>query len=187
MRWVPFAIVAYALIVLQTTFGRFLSFGTDNLGRVGPDLLAIAAVFLAVQAMNVFEVMIAAWVLGLILDLTTGTAGGMTVVGPMAISYALAAGFVFKVREAVFSDQVLTQVILGFVFCLIAHGAWIFMQSALTWSWSAGGRLLVQAMALAIYTGLLTPILFRFLYRMRGLLIQLPARRTQRSRGPMRR
>ena len=186
MRWIPFAIVVYVWVILQTTLGRLFVISVGGIDRIGPDLLAVVAVFLVIRVANLYEVMIAAWALGLVLDLTAGSAFGSPVLGPMAISYCLAAWILFRLRDAVFSEQWTTQMILAFVFCLISHTSWIISQSVLTWSWSAGGRMMIQALGLAAYTGLLMPLFMRPLGRLSGLLMHPPARRGQRSRGSLR-
>ena len=186
MRWIPFAILVYAWVVLQTTVGRLFVVSVGGIDRIGPDLLAVVAVFLALRAANHYEVLIAAWSLGLALDLTAGSAFGNPALGPMAISYCVAAWVVFRLRDAVFSEQWLTQMILAFIFCLVAHSLWIISQSVLTWSWSAGGRMMVQALGLAVYTGLLMPLFMRPLGRLTGFLMHPPARRGHRSRSGLR-
>jgi len=183
MRWIPYLIFVYALLVLQTTVGSFMSFDLGAVGRVGPDLLAIVAVFVALRGPNLTEAMLAGWALGLALDLAvSGGPGGVTAVGPMALSYALMTGMITRLRDVVFSDRWLTQGSLVFMFCLLAHGLWLLIQAGLAWSWAGVGQMLAQAASLAIYTGVLTPICFRFLVRLQGLFIEVPVRRGRSSR-----
>jgi rod shape-determining protein MreD len=169
MRWVGFAILVYLLMLLQTTVGKLLTFPTESLGVIGPDFSAIAAVFLALRVRERNDVMIAAWFLGLAVDLgSAGGAGGPTVVGPMSLAYVLAVAAVFRMREAFFRDHIPSQVILSLVFCVLAHGAWVTGQSLLVRAdatWSGYGDMLLQAAGLSCYTAVLMPVAYRLLVR----------------------
>jgi rod shape-determining protein MreD len=160
MRWIPFVILAYLVIVLQTSLGRLLTIQTP-LGLVGPDFAAVVAVFLALHARSSTEAMLAAWTLGFALDLTTGSvAGEVSAAGPMALTYALAAGLVFQIREAVFRERAVTQVMTVLLFCVLAHGLWITVQSLRVGlgSWDVYGRMLLQSLGIGVYTGMLGPL-----------------------------
>ncbi|MCK4277401.1 MAG: hypothetical protein KAX78_12855, partial [Phycisphaerae bacterium] len=76
MRWIPFVIFAYILILLQTTVAGLLVISPGAIGPVGPDLMAILAVFVALNVRRAADAMIAGWILGLALDLTAGGVGG---------------------------------------------------------------------------------------------------------------
>ena len=187
MRWIPFIILAYLLTLLQTTLGRLMVFHIDKLGLIGPDLLALAAVYVALQARSGMDVMLSGWLLGLGLDLTMGPGGsGNFVPGAMPVAYALAAGMVFGLREAFFRDRPLTQIFTGLLFCIVAHGMWILLQAALGFRgvrWAGLGHVLSQAAMLSMYTALLMPLGLYLLARcQRWLLVQPPAsyRRGQR-------
>ena len=39
MRWIPFLILAYVVVLAQTTLGRVLVFTTQAVGSIGPDRL----------------------------------------------------------------------------------------------------------------------------------------------------
>lgn len=172
MRWVPFLLAAYALMLLQTTLGRLLTFSTDMIGQIGPDLAAVFAVFIALHARAAVDALGAAWVLGFGIDLLAGGAvEGGSCAGIMSLTYMAGAGAVFWVREAFFRDRPLTQAILGVVFCLIAHGLWITAQAARAGDWPAWRRMLPQMLALTAYTGLLTPVAHVMLSRMRRLFL----------------
>jgi len=184
MHWIPFVILAYVVVLVQVTVWGTLTFTGTAIGSIGPDLAAMVAVFIALNARRGTEVMIAAWILGFGLDLTTG--GGTVsaaAVGPMAAGYALAAGAIHRVREAFFRERAVTQAFLAALFCLVAHGLWVTVQCLLAYevvTWSTWGRLLLQAAALACYTGVLMPLVNLLLRRVRGLLISAPLRRGRR-------
>ncbi len=117
-------------------------------------------------------------------DLTTaGGAGAATAVGPMAIGYALAVAAIYRVREAFFRERGLTQAFLAAMFCIVAHGLWVVVQCLLAYeviTWRDFGRLLLQAAALAAYTGALMPLVNVLLGWTRPLLISTPAGRSRR-------
>lgn len=162
MRWIPFLILGYLVVLLQTTAGRFLTFTTQAAGSIGPDLAAVVVVFVALYVRNWADGMLAAWALGLAVDLTAGAGGpGATAVGPMAVAYCLVAGLLYRVREAFFRERALTQAFLGGAFCLLTHAFWVTTQSLLAYkamTWPAYGRTMLQAAGLSCYTAVLMPL-----------------------------
>ncbi len=162
MRWVFLAILTYILVLLQTTVVGLVTFRIPWVGYVGPDLLAVLAVFVALRARSGVDVMLTAWILGMTLDVTTGAGARVsTAVGPMAIGYVLAAGVAFRIREIFFRDSVPAQCLLAFLFCLTAHGVWVISQWLLALrSVSAGGlmAMLVQVLLVSIYTAAIMPL-----------------------------
>jgi cell shape-determining protein MreD len=185
MRWIPFIILVYLVVLFQSTAGKVLTLTTAGLGSVGPDLAALVAVFVALYARSCPDAMLAAWVLGMAVDLTvSGGVGAATVVGPMSLAYALAAGALFRIREAFFRERALTQGLLALGFCLLAHGVWVTAQSLLAAgevSWSAYGRTLLQAAALACYTAALMPLAHFGLIRCQRWLLVSPVGRGGRG------
>ncbi len=175
MRWVLFLILAYALTVLQTTVGHLLAV---RHGWASPDLLAAAAVFVCLHVRTATDAMLGAWILGMLADLTAG--GGtsaVTAVGPMAVTYALAASLVFRIREMLFQERVTTWVLLTGLFCAIAHGLWVTGQVLLALrhvGWDDYGAMLLQALAIAGYTAILTPIVHLALRPLTRVLFPIP-------------
>ncbi|MGC9455419.1 MAG: hypothetical protein ACP5HU_11245 [Phycisphaerae bacterium] len=187
MRWVVLIILAYMLVLLQATLGDVLTVSDTPIGAVGPDLVAIAAVFLALHAPTFADAMLCGWMLGFAVDLSAaGGPGGATAVGPMALGYAFAAAVLFQMREAVFQERKATQMLLALLFCAIAHGLWITLQSLLSFgevSWQRYGRLWMQAGALAVYTALLSPLGYAAMKRLRRWFVTTsPARRSRIGR-----
>ncbi len=183
MRWVALIILAYVLILLQATLGDVLTWTNSPFGAIGPDFAAVVAVFLALYAPTLADAMLAGWLLGLAIDLSAaGAPGGATAVGPMALGYAFAAAVVFQMREAVFRDRKHTQMLLTLLFCLVAHGLWISLQSLLNWGdvgRSDYGRLWLQVGSLSGYTALLAPIGYAAMKRLRRWFVPTPS-----TRGP---
>jgi cell shape-determining protein MreD len=163
MRWIPFVILAWVMVLLQTTFARLLTTDAFAVGTVGPDLLASLAVFAALYAQRPRDALVAAWVLGMALDLATaGGPGGGSLVGPMSLGYVLGAKVVYSVREAFFRDRLAARALMCLLFCLIAHCFWVTAQSVLSWGrtpWGAYRGMLVQAGLVSVCSALLAPVL----------------------------
>lgn len=186
MRWIPFAILVYVLILVQTTVGRVLMVERLAIGTVGPDLLAPLVVFIALYVRRATDAMIAACVLGFALDLTTaGGSGSDAVVGPMPILYALGARALFEVREAFFRQRILTKIFLTLSFCLFTHFLWVTVQSLLAHrvtAWSEYGLMLVQASAVSAYSAVLAPMLIWVFEKGQRWIVLIPAGRSRRLR-----
>ena len=182
MRWVGFGIFAYLFVMIQMTLGNILILDRLAMGPVGPDFMVIFALFIAFNARDVIDAMIAGWVLGILIDLTT--CGGGSCVGPMAILFSLMSWVVFSVREGLYSERALTQMIVAGIFCIITHGLWITIQSLVAFdlSWGEYGSLLLQVLLSAVYTAVLTPMVYFGLILARGYLLGSLPRRGTRSR-----
>lgn len=179
MRWVWLTILVYVVVQLQTTLAGALTISTP-VGLVKFDLLAMVAVFVAMHARETDDVLLAAWGLGLALDLTASGAASGTVVGAMPVGYVLAAAIICHMREAFFHQHALPQAILTLVFCLISHGVWVATQSIM----SAGGvgegtfgSIILQVLAVALYTALLAPLAHVGMRRLRRGLLAPPSSR----------
>ena len=180
IRWIIFVIVAYLAVVVQTTVGGLLVIHTEWVGPVGPDLLAMMAVFVAMAVRGGADAGLACWVLGFGLDLASGP-GGTTVVGPMAIAYTLGGLAVFQLREALFRDKIVTQVVITLLFTAAVHTLWVTLQAILTRSltWDQYGIALLQAVLLAAYTAVLVPFVHAVLLRYERVLLIVPSRRNR--------
>lgn len=187
MRWIPFLILAWLVVMAQTSLGKILTLYALPTGPVGPDLLVLLAVFVALQAPSAVDTMLAGWVLGMLVDLTT--AGGLTDptrIGPMALLFALAVRLVFALREAFFRERALPQMVLAGLFCLLAHGLWITVQVLLAGGeigWGGYGRLLLQVLLSSVYTALLMPLAYVLLRGIRGMILSTPPSRRGRPRS----
>ncbi len=175
----PFIILVIIAVICQITIGDMFTFSTGGIGRIGPDLLAIVALFVVLHVRESMDAVLAAWMAGMVLDVT---AGGTSSIGPMAIGYAAAAAVLFSLREVFFSQWMVTQGFLAVLFCLIAHGIWVTAQVTLNNGWWAYGTMLVQMLALAVYTGLITPIVHAGLARIQKWFLIAPARGRLRRR-----
>jgi hypothetical protein len=105
----------------------------------------------------------------------------------MAIGYCLAAAAVFQIRELLFRDWIVTQIVLTLLFCISAHGIWIFWQALSvqeSLSWALLGELAMQGLLLSVYSALLAPVVHFVLRPLRGILIPShPSRTSRRAPG----
>lgn len=187
MRWVLFLIIVFLMLVIQSTVGRMVAFDVGVVGRVAPDLMAITAVFVALRGPSLLAAMTAAWALGFAVDLVAvGGVDSPTVLGPMSFAYAVAAGLVFKMREAVFSEHAVMQGMLALLFCGVSHLIWVTAQTLLSGAWAYYRSLVVQALVVSVYTALLMPVGYWLLSMVQRLFIEVPVRRTRRSRRQVR-
>ena len=186
MRWVPLAILIYVLVVIQTSLLGIVTFEWAGIGPVRPDLMAILAVYLALYARSGTDAMLAAWIMGMAIDLTTGAGPEIsTAVGPMALGYALAAGCIFRLREVVFRNSYAAQGLMAGLFCVLSHGFWVTLQwLVMPGKITASGYalMLVQAVLLAVYTGLLMPFGAIGLRRCERWILSAPSGSARRGR-----
>jgi rod shape-determining protein MreD len=162
MKWLPFAILAVAGIVCQTTIVphmRVRWFGPE----IGPDWMFILAVFYALWGPWP-EAAIAAWILGVVTDLeSAGMAGSR--IGLHAFCYGAAAWGIIRTRQAVMRGHWLAQVFITLVFALGVEAAVRLYQH-----WSAPAMGLGDAgwgaMLSAAYTAAWAPILLWALMRL---------------------
>lgn len=175
MRWVVLAIMVYLITLAQTSLADIFTIHMSAVGPVRPDLLAMLAVYVALYARNGADAMISAWMMGMVIDLTTGAGAEVsTVAGPMPLAYALVAGVIFRLRDTVFRDSMTTQCIMAMAFCALAHWFWVTAQWLLAFkqmSFSRYALMLFQALLAALYTALLMPAAGVVLKRCRGWLI----------------
>jgi rod shape-determining protein MreD len=183
MRWIPFAILVYLVIQLQTTVGKVLTVQQTAIGPIGPDLAAIVAAFLAIHLRGAADVGLACWALGLAVDLATGSGvGAVTKVGPMALTYGLAGMVVYRMRDAFFRERIVSQALLALAFAGTAHLLWVFLQAMLVGQWRFWWGATQQAVALAVYTALAAPLGYRLLERVQRWVILAPMGRGRRMR-----
>ena len=162
MRWIPLIILAYVMLLLQTSVGGILTFTDTPIGAIGPDLMAILAVYVAMRCWNPMDAMLAGWIIGFGLDLTAiGGAGQPAALGPMSIGYALAAYVANNLGKELFRDKYLSQIIITATFCLLAHWFWVVMQFILAgqgMTWRMFWVRVLQVMLLAAYTAAIAPV-----------------------------
>ena len=111
MRWIPFLILAYVVLVLQSWLGLLAGVDVPGLGWSTPDLLGCVAVAVALWAPSATVAMLGGWVLGFALDVTVcgGTGAGL-IVGPMSLAYVVGVRVLYGFREMVFNDRAIVRI-----------------------------------------------------------------------------
>lgn len=115
MRWLTFGFWAYLLLVLQTGLAGLWRIGGD-----GPDLLLILLTFVGLWCERRRDAVIAALILGALIDLTrqaVGDAGSIAdaaIIGPHALGSLLGVWICLRLRTILFRDGwvVLAPVVL---------------------------------------------------------------------------
>lgn len=155
MNWFPFAILALAATVVQTTLVPYV-----RVGAAGPDVMFLLAVHYALWGPWP-DVGIAAWILGLVF----GTQSDEPV-GLHAFCYGAAAWGIVRLRQVVFRDHPVAQFLIALLFTfLVQAAAWL----ALHWLASVrlGGWEVFKACVLvALYTAVCAPFLHAALHRL---------------------
>lgn len=155
MKWLPFGILACITIICQTTFVPSMA-----IHHIWPDWMFVLAVHYALWGPWP-DAAIAAWLLGLIVDLQSSDR-----IGLYAFSFGAAAWAIMYVRQAVFRDHPLTHVVMTLFF---AFGVRLL---AAFYDWWCGttsgsfGALFYPAFFTALYTAACAPYLFWPLIRM---------------------
>jgi rod shape-determining protein MreD len=172
MRWLPFVILGYSGIVLQTTLAQRL-----EINHIRPDLMLIIALHYALQASSP-EAMIAAWLLGFAVDLT-----GQGQLGVFAFAYGLLALLVVQFRESMFRDHPLTSLFVTLICTWLVHlldGVYFLVGHSHTQR--SVLEMLLYSMYTAMYTAAIAPYLHWLLGRARGLLGLAQSRRLRPRR-----
>ncbi len=155
MRWLTFALLAAMTICFQTTLAQKLgAFG------VYPDFMLILVVHYTLHAHNA-DGLLAGWLMGLLVDLTSVQEQGL-----VAVVYGLIALAIWSIRDLMFTKHPLTHFSVTFLSCfvvqLVLRGYFIYIgYEAETALISVGLVSLVSA----VYTGLWAMPLHRFLLR----------------------
>lgn len=166
MRWFLFSILAYACLVVQTTFFRPGLLALEIGGHwFKPDLLVILGVFLAMH-FKPAEVFVAGWCLGLVWDLT-GVVGR---IGTGAILFSVVLVGANYARPSLGRPRVMLDLGLALAVVFVVHMGW---YQATGWLEGTPIGLVrsVEASALdGVYTAVLAPYAMWVLGRFRGPL-----------------
>lgn len=164
MKWAPFAIFAVVTIVLQTTIVN----QTLVIGEVCPDWMFILAVHYALHGPWP-DVAIAAWILGLLVDLQTSDPTGTGTIGLFAFSYGLAACVILRIRRALFRDHFVTHIVVTFAmtFCVQFVVQLYFVWRPPTEAARQISGALMMALLTAAYTAFCAPYLHWGLLKLR--------------------
>lgn len=174
MRWIYFLILTLLGVILQTTLVQLVWFRT-GVGWIGPEILAMVAVFVALHVRSTTDAALAGWALGFALDLTLSGTG----MGLLGLLYAAGAVGVHRMRGAVLGERGATQMLLAFIFCMFVYQLWTLYD---VWAGAGGpwGTQALQVVGLSAYTAILTPLACGGLRRIGRLLLVAPAGRGRR-------
>ena len=174
MRWFGFIILALTAVALQVSAVAAIRVELGLWGlSLGVDLVAILAVLVALRVRQGSDALLGAWGLGLLIDLSVIASP----IGLYALTFTLAAGMIVQVRDAVFSDNPLTQAGMAFTFCLVAHGlARLFVNLYVRREAGLFSRELVQVLLVAACTAFVGPIVLALMRRLDWLIVVRPSR-----------
>ena len=158
MNWLLFIAALFFSMVLEMSVFDLL-----DINGMRPSLVAILALFVALWAPKLFALW-ACLLCGVVIDLTSPLAydGGDVayLIGPNALGFAFAGALALQIRSIVMRRQVFALAVMSVIFVVAYSVVVIAVYEARSWyspelyAFSAAGRL-VQALAMAVYTGLL--------------------------------
>jgi len=174
LRWLVFIPLAVLALIAQISVGAVLRVGVGATGlSLSVDFLAIVAVLVTLRVRMATDAMLAGWVLGLLIDLSSVCEP----IGLYACCFAIAAWAIFQVRSAVFADNPLSQALTTLAFCLLGHvparlfvNLYVRATAVMLW------REMIQVLLLAVCTAVFAPLLLRLLRRLNR---QIVAQRNQ--------
>ena len=154
MRWVGFAIVAVAGIVLQTTLAPLFA-----VGGVRPDWVLVLVVFFAMHGKGL-DAVLAGWVLGLLADFQTAEKFGL-----LSLAYGLTALVVYLLRDLVFRRHPLAHFAVTLLAGLLLQAVMFGYVAVRHRGAIAGWTDCVTGGLSALYTALWAPPLHALLLR----------------------
>lgn len=175
MNWIVFGLISWIFLGLELGLRDVLQLGPTP---IAPSFMFVLVAFIAVSATPSASVW-AAIVLGLLVDLTNATpyreaAGAITIVGPHALGYLLAAQLILAARAMMIRRHPISLAILTALGAAVAHIVVVFLLSmrlvlgepiAVEASAQIGQRLLSS-----LYTGGLAALLSIVLFPLSGAL-----------------
>ncbi len=120
MRWTGFAILAFLVVIVQNALLPQMGFG-----GAGPVMVVVLGLFYALYG-PAADALVACWILGLLVDLSS-----MTNVGLNAFGMGCCALAVVGIRGILFKDHWLGQAVLAFLWMLTLD---IFNGLAIWWA-----------------------------------------------------
>jgi len=164
MSWIAFGILLYLVTVVQTALVPFLA-----VQGVRPDLMIILAVFYALSARSA-DALIACWIIGLAMDLTSQSYSAAANVGVSALTLGLVSLLPVALRDLTFRDSAVTQLLFTFLVKLLAACLVGLHLVCVTDRRERLSDILWAALYAAIYTAILAPYVHGILHRLRGPL-----------------
>jgi rod shape-determining protein MreD len=149
MRWVPFAVIAVAGLILQSSVAPRI-----DIWGVRPDWLLVVVVVFAMHA-HAADAAVGAWLIGATADLMT-----IERLGLLSLSYLVAAMIVSSVRDYLFRRRAITQFFVTMLICFTIRSGWVFYRVILYDSAESFVRLVVvDSLIASLYTAMWAPLL----------------------------
>ncbi|MCP3903271.1 MAG: hypothetical protein GY715_06495 [Planctomycetes bacterium] len=169
MRWAVFAIFAYVFLVLEHSLRNLLVVSAP--GAVSPSFVAVLVVFVSLFAPR-SAALWAAWILGLMMDLTNdldhgeGWAAG-PLIGPYALGYPFGTYLLLQARAMLMRGRALTMAVMTVLFFAAATIVAVFIYVVHGWypgeeiAWADLGLVgeLGRRLGIGVYSGLLALVL----------------------------
>lgn len=162
MRWIGFLILLYVATVFQTTIAPFI-----EIHGVRPDVLVIVAVYYGLMAQR-YDALIAAWCVGMMVDLTSLGFHSYSNVGVCAIGYSIAIMMIVGLREYTFRDTPVAQVLYCFGAKVFISGFALLHMAVIVGDSVNIGSLSALALWEAGFTAVIAPYVCWILRRMHG-------------------
>ena len=159
MKWIPFIILAIITITCQTTVVQAMAIRTQG-NVIWPDWMFILATHYALWG-PMPDVAIAAWLLGLGVDIHTEGR-----IGLFAFLYGAAAWLLLYIRQALYRENAVTQVILTLIMMFLVQAAALFYTRWASHANTTSSSLWLAALYTAVYTAACAPYLHWLLLRM---------------------
>jgi rod shape-determining protein MreD len=118
MRWLPFLILAYVFVAVQFSLGSVL----HHWGEWTPNLVLLLVLFIGMHAM-LEPALVAGLILGLMHDVIASHG-----IGTYALGYAMLAFFAVQLRGIMYSDHIVTHVMMPFLLGVILVVYLVFRQ-----------------------------------------------------------
>lgn len=158
MRWITIIFFIVLLGLIQNSFLRVIS-----VEGIGPDLLLLFALYLGLYGRRE-DVVVGCWFAGMCKDFFT-----MGPIGVFAALFLIFGLLLARMREAVFKDHPLTQMILVFLAVLFLNIIFLIPLS-IYFRLKNFPLILTQAVCVALYSALLVPLCFTLFAKLRGVL-----------------
>ena len=177
-------IIAYIMLLLQCSLWKVLTVHVPLPGPFGVDLMLILAVFVFLHASEPIDGILGGTIIGFMWDIGMGG----YYVGPMALVCAFCGWWIIGIREALFRNRALPQMVLTMLFVFFSHLFWITLQSlrgAGATGWGDYAGMLLSALLVAVVTSLLTPLVVTCLMPLKKMIVTpplSPANRRSRRR-----
>lgn len=161
MNWSVFIIAAFVMLVVDASLAQTLAFR----GLV-PSMLAILVVYVSFLAPRT-RAIVAAWAVGLAVDLTADYVQGAgevgPVLGPHALGFVCGSYIVLLVRPMLLRRSAFTMAVMSFFFSITAAIVVMFILHAHSWydpvpiRWHAGsiGLEFARRVGAALYTAVI--------------------------------